>query len=192
MRVVAGKARGRRLQAPPGRSTRPTSDRAREAIFGILVSLLPTLDRSLEGASVADLYAGSGALGIEALSRGAATAVFVESDRTAVDAIRANLTATGLAGPHATVVASDVARWLPGAGPFDVVLCDPPYQFSDWSTLLTLMAPVGGLVVLESGAAVDLGPGWESLKEKHYGGTVVTVAQPAGSPGPPADRKGDA
>jgi 16S rRNA (guanine966-N2)-methyltransferase len=197
MRVVAGDARGRRLQAPPGRATRPTSDRVREAIFDVLGSLLAARGRTLEGARVADLFAGSGALGIEALSRGAASAVFVESDRAAVATIRANLDATGFAGSHATVVATDVARWLRGADHQDLVLCDPPYRFSGWSNLLTLMAPVGGLpigglAVFESGTDLDLGPGWESLREKHYGGTVVTVAQPTGLPGSPTDRKGDA
>src|SRR5438093_104252 len=102
MRVVAGTARGRRLQAPPGRDVRPTSDRVREAVFSSLASL-----DVIEGATVADLFAGSGAMGVEALSRGAASATFVDSSAAAVAAIRANLADTGLAGT-ATVVRADV------------------------------------------------------------------------------------
>src|SRR6266853_3095766 len=101
MRVVAGEARGRRLQAPPGRATRPTSDRVREAIFGVVSSMM-----SFEGLAVADLFAGSGALGIEALSRGAGRVVLVDADRAAIETIRANLTRTDLDGPNVQVVQS--------------------------------------------------------------------------------------
>src|SRR5947209_1526528 len=117
MRVVAGIAGGQRLRAPKGDSIRPTSDRVRESIFNSLDSL-----GAVEGAAVADLFAGTGALGIEALSRGAVSAVFVDDDRAAVAVVRANLDATGLAGPHATVVQSDVLRWVRTAPPVDLVL----------------------------------------------------------------------
>lgn len=125
MRVIAGSARGRPLTAPPGRSTRPTSDRVREALFSSLAELVP-------GAVVLDLYAGSGALGIEALSRGADYAVFVEEDRRAAQAIRANLAAAKVAA-RARVLQVDVGRFsagppsnvLPAAA--TLVLCDPPY-----------------------------------------------------------------
>lgn len=194
MRVVAGEARGRRLDAPPGQAIRPTSDRVREAIFGVLTSLAPVVGWSLEGATVADLFAGSGALGIEALSRGAARAVFVDADRQAVEAIGANLSGTGLAGTRATVVRADVQRWLDRVtdAAFDLVLCDPPYAFAAWPALLRALVPMTAIAVLESGGALDLGPGWRVLKVKQYGGTVVTVARPAGSSiSPDRDRRGD-
>lgn len=166
MRVVAGTARGRRLEAPPGTETRPTSDRARGAIFNALHSLHAVVDQRF-----ADLYAGSGALGIEALSRGAASCTFVERDRAASAVIEANLAHCGLVG--GTVVRADVMRWLEGTGgPFDLVLADPPYAFDDWPTLLgTLDA---GLAVLESNRPIEPGPGWVVTRSKHYGGTVVT------------------
>src|SRR5438105_4260490 len=106
MRVIAGTAKGRRLQSPPGRQTRPTSDRVREAIFSSLESL-----GAVKGAAVLDLFAGSGALGIEALSRGAAPATFVDEDARAVTVVRANLEAAGFT---ATVIRSDALRYLDG------------------------------------------------------------------------------
>src|SRR5680860_1409851 len=122
MRVVAGAAKGRRLVAPKGDDVRPTADRAKEALFASLQPLLA-------GARVLDLFAGSGALGLEALSRGAATVTFVERDRRALEAIAGNIAAVGLSG--AEVVAHPVTRALgmelPGA-PFDLVLADPPYR----------------------------------------------------------------
>src|SRR5215213_10048548 len=105
MRIVAGRHKGRRLRAPAGAGTRPTADRVREALFSIL--------GSIDGLRVLDLYAGSGALGLEALSRGAASATFVESARPALAAIRANLDAVG---EEADVVASDAIKWLRAAG----------------------------------------------------------------------------
>jgi 16S rRNA (guanine966-N2)-methyltransferase len=172
MRVVAGEAKGRRLQAPKGEATRPTSDRVREAIFDVLGSL-----GGVAGNSVADLFAGSGALAIEALSRGASHAVLVDHSPAAVAAIRANLAATGLA-ERAEVVRDDVARWAERAVPVGVVLCDPPYAFSDWAPLLAWLWPLCDLAVFESAGAIDPGERWRVLKEKRYGGTVVTVARP--------------
>lgn len=124
MRVVAGSAGGRRLVAPPGRHTRPTSDRVREALFSSLAH------RGIVGVAVLDLYAGSGALGIEALSRGAATATFVERDPRAAAAIEANLETTGLA-ERAAVRRLDAAAFCARPdppGPYGIVLCDPPYD----------------------------------------------------------------
>jgi 16S rRNA (guanine966-N2)-methyltransferase len=166
MRVVAGQARGRRLTAPRGHDTRPTSDRAREAIFNALRSI-----DAVAGARVADLFAGSGALGIEALSRGAASCVFVERDPAAATVIEQNLAQTGLVG--GTVVRADVMRWIAGrSGSYDLVLADPPYAFDDWASLLeALDAPV---VVVESDREIDPGPGWLITRSKRYGGTVVT------------------
>lgn len=127
-RIVAGAARGRRLAVPPGTGTRPTSDRAREALFSTVEALL----RSLAGARVLDLYAGSGAVGLEALSRGADHALLVEADPLAAAAVRANLAATGLAGGEVrTERAERVAGTAAPAAPYDVVFADPPYDLAD-------------------------------------------------------------
>jgi 16S rRNA (guanine966-N2)-methyltransferase len=171
VRVVAGSLRGRRLQAPPGRATRPTSDRVREATFNALASL-----DLLRGARVLDLFAGSGALGIEALSRGAEHCTFVEQARPAVGVIRQNLQALDL-DDRATVVATDVDRYLASSAgdgsTFDLVLADPPYRYDGWSSLLAaLPAPV---LVAESDAAVEAPDGWEVVRERAYGTTHVTI-----------------
>jgi 16S rRNA (guanine966-N2)-methyltransferase len=134
-RVIAGSARGVRLRAP-GPGTRPLADRVKQTLFAILEPDLP-------GAHVLDLFAGSGAGGIEALSRGAASAIFVEKDQGAAAVIDTNLRATGLAGPAATVIRWDVVRWL--AEPnvdaaFDLVLVDPPYAETELLTrVLTIL-----------------------------------------------------
>ena len=143
-RIVAGEHRGRRLQVPPGTTTRPTSDRAREGLFSSLQSLL-----DLEGATVLDLYAGSGALGLEALSRGAARATLVDDDPRAVAVLRANAAALGVA---ADVVDAQVQRFL--AGPpvvHDLVVLDPPYELDVEPVLAGLRPWVadGGVVVVE-------------------------------------------
>jgi 16S rRNA (guanine966-N2)-methyltransferase len=171
VRVVAGSARGRRLAVPPGDAVRPTADRVREATFNALGSL-----GAVEGATVLDLFAGSGAMGIEALSRGAATATFVDRDARALAVVRANLDATGLAA-HATVVRADAARFLAGAGPFDLAVLDPPYATDDtaWTELLaTLDAEV---VVAESEREVPLPERWGILRSRSYGGSVVVLAR---------------
>ncbi|MBW3614180.1 MAG: 16S rRNA (guanine(966)-N(2))-methyltransferase RsmD [Actinobacteria bacterium] len=175
MRVVAGVARGRRLVAPKGEATRPTSDFVREAVFATLGSYI-----DLEGATVLDLFAGTGALGIEALSRGAGRAVFVDHDRRAVAAIRANLASTGV-GPG-EVHQADVLRWLDRTEnrPFDVVFADPPYRWDGWPELLGRLD--GGLLVLEAGSQVALGDRFELLKVKRYGDTFVTLTTPRSRP----------
>jgi 16S rRNA (guanine966-N2)-methyltransferase len=126
-RVIAGSARGVRLRAP-GAGTRPLADRVKQTLFAILEPDLP-------GARVLDLFAGSGAAGIEALSRGAASAVFVERDAGAAAVIEVNLRATSLAGPGARVVCADAVTWLgrpsPPDPPFDLVIVDPPYAETD-------------------------------------------------------------
>ena len=185
LRVVGGEARGRALRAPKGHGTRPTSDRVREAMFDVLTTMA-----AVDGAVVADLFAGSGALGIESLSRGATRAWFVDHDKEAVAAIRANLLATGFED-RSHVVRSDVLRWLQHAPPLELVLCDPPYRYEHWPSLLAALRGVTGLVLTETGDRLDAGPGWEVLKAKRYGGTVVTVARPAFPPVIPANRKGD-
>jgi 16S rRNA (guanine966-N2)-methyltransferase len=163
------------LRAPAGRDTRPTSDRVREAVFSMLTSM-----DAVEGAAVLDLFAGSGALGIEALSRGAARATFVDQDRAAVAAIRANLLMVGDAAERAAVVCTDALRYAAAADtqPVDLTFADPPYRFDAWAGLLGALAARTGLLVAETGAEWDPGPGWETVKVKRYGGTVVTVAQP--------------
>jgi 16S rRNA (guanine966-N2)-methyltransferase len=173
MRVVAGTAKGRRLRAPAGDTTRPTADRVREATFNALTSL-----GALDGA-VLDLFAGSGALGIEALSRGAASATFVDADARAIAAVRANLEATGLDG-RATVVRDDARRFLASRrARFDLALLDPPYTFADadWAGLLEVLD--AGIAVLESDRDLALAPPWQVLRSKRYGGTVVAIAQRA-------------
>lgn len=168
MRIVAGRAGGRRLHAPPGNRLRPTSERVREALFAALGSM-----RAIEGAHVVDLFAGTGALGIEAMSRGAAAATFVDHDPRAVTAIRANLEATGLEG---TVVCSDAMRYLrTTTAAFDLALVDPPYAFEGWAELLAaLPAP---LAALESDRPVEVEPGWEVVRTRRYGDSVVTLAR---------------
>ncbi|HZU80895.1 MAG TPA: 16S rRNA (guanine(966)-N(2))-methyltransferase RsmD [Acidimicrobiales bacterium] len=170
MRVIAGTLRGRRLRPPPGTTTRPTADRVREAIFDVLGSML-----DLDGLAVLDLFAGSGAMGIEALSRGAASAVFVERDPAAVAVIRANLDSLGVAD-RATVVRGDAVSWLAGGlHRADLALCDPPYRFEEWAAVLThLSTPIA---VLESSRPVEVEPPWEVVKDKRYGGTLVTVVR---------------
>jgi 16S rRNA (guanine966-N2)-methyltransferase len=132
----------------------------------------------LGGASVADLFAGSGALGIEALSRGAARATFVEQDRRAAQVIARNVDALGLAG-RARIEAVAVERWVPGD--VDLVFADPPYGWEGWDALLArLHAHDGVLVVAEAGHAVEA-EGWEVVGSKRHGGTVVSQLRPRGA-----------
>jgi 16S rRNA (guanine966-N2)-methyltransferase len=143
-----------------------------------MFSMLTSMD-VLAGAAVLDLYAGSGALGIEALSRGAAEVTFVDHDRAAVAAIRANLESLAtVLGGDADVVCSDALRYASHALRTDLVLLDPPYRFDGWAGLLAELAGRTSLVIAESGAEWEPGPGWETVKVKRYGGTLVTVVQP--------------
>ena len=174
MRIVAGVAGGRRLAVPAGRRLRPTTERVRVAMFSALESR-----GVVEGVSALDLFAGTGALGIEALSRGAREVTFVEADAAAVRTIRSNLATVGLAG--GTVVQADVWRFLeglaadPAAARFDLTFADPPYAFDEWERLLALLPP--GLAALESGREIPVGPGWEPVRPRRYGDTVVTLAR---------------
>jgi 16S rRNA (guanine966-N2)-methyltransferase len=178
VRVIAGDHGGRRLVAPSGRATRPTSDRVREAIFSMLESSLTASEATLEGARVWDLFAGSGAMGIEALSRGAAHATFVDQARSAISAVQANLAALGYGPQRAVVVGADVLNWAqPEQAQVDVVMADPPYAWQGWDVLLGRLAPLRPLVLAETGADLVLPPGWQSLRAKRYGGTVVTLAR---------------
>jgi len=168
MRVVAGESRGRPIVAPEGNRTRPTSDRVRESIFNMLFSLGATAETD-----VLDLYAGCGALGIEALSRGASHCTFVERDRRAVECIRNNLDALGY-GDRSTVIQADVLEWVGQNGEsYDVVLADPPYADDSWEDLLDQLKT--RWLVAEAGEVVGEHPEWDVVREKTYGTTVVTV-----------------
>ena len=174
MRIIAGSRKGARLVAPKGRATRPTGDRAREAAFNLI--------GPVEGAHVLDLFAGSGAMGLEALSRGAAGAVFVERDRAAADAIVRNLDKLGLAG--ATVVRDDAARALAAdatAGRrYDLVLIDPPYRMLAGllpmlSAYLPSVLEPGGLVVVESDAHEEPELSLPKRTSRRYGSARITL-----------------
>jgi 16S rRNA (guanine966-N2)-methyltransferase len=138
MRIVAGEWRRRLLQAPPGDATRPTADRTRETLFGMLASRLG----SFEGLAVADLFAGSGALGLEALSRGAATCLFVEQDPAAIRALRANVAALR-AQPQCEVRTSSATQLGPAKSPFDLILLDPPYHSGAGAVTLDRLQRLG-------------------------------------------------
>ncbi|MCK2242377.1 MULTISPECIES: 16S rRNA (guanine(966)-N(2))-methyltransferase RsmD [unclassified Crossiella] len=180
-RIVAGVAGGRRLTVPP-KGTRPTSERVREALFSALEAAL-----DLDGARVLDLYAGSGALGLEALSRGAGHALFVESDRRAADVLRANIATVGLRGAEVRAAAVGAALALPAAAPYDVVFADPPYAVDGAALTAALAALVangwvtnGALVLVERAArdgAVDWPEPLAELRTRKYGDTAVHWAE---------------
>jgi 16S rRNA (guanine966-N2)-methyltransferase len=189
LRVIAGEKGGRRLVPPPGRATRPTADRVREAAFSILQSQL-----ELEGTYVWDLFAGSGAMGIEALSRGAAHSTFVDAARPAVSAVKANLARLGYGAEQAEVLCADALKWahgLDGPPPLrrpDLVLADPPYAWQAWPALLEGLEAWAPLVLMESSEAPELPPPWEAVKVKRYGTSLITLAfapaRPAASGAP--------
>ena len=193
-RVVAGAARGRRLAVPPGRGTRPTSDRAREALFSTLESLLGTC----AGRRVLDLYAGSGAVGLEALSRGAAHALLIEADPRAARTIQDNVASLGLSGAELrqTRVERLAADGLPGPA-YDVVFADPPYELPDdalrqvLTTLRPALAPDAVVVVERAsrGPAWAWPEGYAAARQRRYGeatlwygrATAATTSSPAGT-----------
>ena len=170
MRVVAGRLGGRRLRAPRGRDTRPTSDRVREALFSML--------GPLDGARVLDLYAGSGALGIEALSRGAASALFVERDRRALAALRRNLDDVGV---EAEVRNQDALRFIAHPeGVFDLVFCDPPYDdapgvAAPLSEALAALTGENARIVTESDKRNPLILPHPLVVERTYGDTRIAI-----------------
>jgi 16S rRNA (guanine966-N2)-methyltransferase len=176
MRVIAGRLGGRRLKAPKGRVTRPTSDRVREGLFAML--------GDVQGASVLDLFAGSGALGVEALSRGASSVVFVERDAPAVSALKDNLAALGIEPIEAEVRRTDALRALRSARTreetYDLVFIDPPYgQAHDWGPELSMVLPsllrTGARVVVESDRRTPLELGMEVGQERRYGDTSIRI-----------------
>jgi 16S rRNA (guanine(966)-N(2))-methyltransferase RsmD len=174
MRIIAGERKGHTIFAPKGIQTRPTSDRVRENVFNIVAPWI-------EGARVLDLYAGSGAMGLEALSRGAASAVFVEAEPQAIRAIERNLDKLRLTG--ARVVRLDASTGLAqeaaSGRKYDLVLADPPYSMTDYDALaryLPLVLSEDGLVVLESAAKTEPELAGLTIRStRKYGSTRVTV-----------------
>ena len=179
-RIVAGAAGGRRLAVPP-KGTRPTTDRVRESVFNVLAARL-----DFDGSTVVDLYAGSGALGLEALSRGAASVLFVEQDRRAAEVIAGNIAAVGL--PGAQVRRGSVAAVLAaGTGaPVDLVFADPPYEVpaAEVESMLALLGSAGGVsagsvIVVErpaAGPSLSWPAGWEAWPQRRYGDTRIEAA----------------
>jgi 16S rRNA (guanine966-N2)-methyltransferase len=157
LRIIAGEWRGRPLDAPAGQGTRPTGGRVRETLFSMLTSRLG----SFEGLRVADLYAGSGALGLEALSRGAAFATFVETDRAAAGAIRRN--AEGLGAAERVRILGGSALALPASDPFDLIFADPPYASGSGTAVVDAVARAnwlapGGWMSVETSRGDDVEP----------------------------------
>lgn len=179
MRIIGGTFRGHRLTAPKG-PTRPTTDRTREAVFNLLQSRA-----DLHGTRVLDLFAGSGALGLEALSRGAAEVTFVEKAGAALGVIRKNAAALGVAD-RCRIVRADALRWL-GRRPesyFDLAFADPPYALDGLVQLPDLVRPhlaPGGLFVLEHGGDADFSEHPAHATSRAYGQTVVSVFGPVES-----------
>jgi 16S rRNA (guanine966-N2)-methyltransferase len=181
-RIIAGRAGGRRLAVPPS-GTRPTADRVREALFSAL-----TADPGLDGAAVLDLCAGSGALGLEALSRGAAHALFVESDRRAAGVLRRNVAAAGLPGAEVRTATAAAVLAAPAPRAYDVVLADPPYAVGD-AEVARWLAAAGAhgwlapdaLVVVERarGAAFPWPAPLAAVRERRYGDTVLHTGRVA-------------
>jgi 16S rRNA (guanine966-N2)-methyltransferase len=192
MRIIAGAAGGRRLAAPPA-STRPTTDRVREALFSSLDSHVREHAGGWSAMRVLDLFAGSGAIGLEALSRGAAGATLVERDRRCLDVLRRNVAAVD---PRARVVAADALSWIPDGGPYGMAYVDPPYDLADDEVRAVLATLVRrgalteeALVVVER--SVRSGPPWpsdgfEELRKRDYGDTTLWYGRlsPTGAASP--------
>lgn len=179
--MIAGTAKGRRLQTPPGDATRPITDRVKESLFGMLTPSLP-------GATVLDLYAGTGALAIEALSRGASRALLVERNRDVAAVARRNLASTGFTDRAEVVTAAVSAFLRRPAEAFDVVFVDPPYAVpspqvgEELASVAQDWVDPGGLVVVRRRAGNELPPlpsGWRFTRERTYGDTLLLVASTA-------------
>jgi len=188
LRIVAGKLGGRRIAAPPGRGTRPTSEKVRAALFNALERWL-----ALDGARVVDLYAGSGALGLEAFSRGAAHVVFVEDDRRTAAALRDTLKELAVPREQGEVAAQKSLAWLaraasapPAGPPTDLVLLDPPYAAGEVEAALGALAgwaglAAGALIVVEASAKhrFAVPPALEVVRAKRYGDTQLVFLRRA-------------
>jgi 16S rRNA (guanine966-N2)-methyltransferase len=180
VRIVAGAWRGRPLVAPAGDATRPTADRTREALFSMLASRVG----SFEGLSVGDFFAGSGALGLEALSRGAASCLFVEQDRAALDALRANIAKLG--AQHTAVRAGSVLALGPAPAPLDLLLLDPPYATGAGAVALDKLKRLGWIapgawISVETGRGepVDVA-GFSVDATREHGRARLTLLRPVG------------
>lgn len=189
MRIIAGQWRGRKLVAPKGEATRPTADRMRETLFSMLTSRLG----DFEGLAVADLFAGSGALGLEALSRGAATCLFVEQDRAALDAIRTNIATVG-AQVSARVESGSATQLRAAPQPLDLILVDPPFHSGAGEVALDRLLRLGWIgpqtwVSLETAFNED--PAIKGLmleSERRVGKSklsLLRMAEPSADPAPP-------
>jgi len=190
VRIIAGAWRGRKLVAPKGDATRPTADRMRETLFSMLTSRLG----SFEGLQVADLFAGSGALGLEALSRGAATCLFVEQDRAAVEAIRANITALG-ARDQARVETGSATQLRAATAPLDLILVDPPYHSGAGEVALDRLLRLGWIgaqtwISLETAFNEDPKINGLAIKAERRVGksklSLLRLAEPVADPAFPA------
>lgn len=190
MRIIAGKFGGRKLVAPKGDNTRPTTDRVRES----LMSTLSSARGGFEGAQVLDAFAGSGALGFEALSRGAATVTFYEKNAGAIRTLRQNATTLGLTLSEHAIYQSDILKYPPrfAGKPFDLVFLDPPYLL-DHTEILALINTMHAQGVISQDALIsyehlkktdaqieeDFTPTWDLLTRKHYGDTTITLLTPS-------------
>lgn len=176
MRIIAGDWRGRKLVSPKGDATRPTADRTRETLFNMLTSRLG----SFEGLSVADLFAGSGALGLEALSRGAGHCLFVEQEKPALDAIRANISSLD-ARTRTTVNAGSATALGPAKVPHDLLLLDPPYATGAANVALDRLIRLGWIgsatwIAVETGSTEDVEVKLlETVKERKVGKAKITL-----------------
>jgi len=182
LRIIAGQWRGRKLVAPPGEATRPTADRTRETLFSMLVSRIG----SFEGLAVADLFAGSGALGLEALSRGAASCIFAEQDPAAIRAIRANI-ANLHCQPQCDVRAGSVLSLGPARQPLDLILLDPPYGSGAGAVALERLARLGWIgagtwvsLETEAGEAANV-RSLEAVAERRAGKARITLLRQPGA-----------
>lgn len=171
MRVVGGTARGRKLKAPPGSGTRPITDRAKEAIFNMLAARMNLVD-----ITVADLFAGSGSFGIEALSRGAANVTFVERNRDAARVLAGNLDTLGFAD-RAELIVAPVETALRRLEPVDLVFCDPPYADDPWLDVLERVQ--ADLLVGHAEIPVALTDRWEEVTRRSYGRAQIVIARRA-------------
>jgi 16S rRNA (guanine966-N2)-methyltransferase len=179
MRIIAGAWRGRALVAPPGPATRPTADRVRQALFDMLLHAPWGGRQAIEGVPVLDAFAGTGALGLEALSRGAAAACFIETDRAALTALRANVAACR-AGDRSNIIAADATRPPPAMAPCGLVFLDPPYGQGLLPRALAALRgagwlAAGALIVAETAAAETLEDCGAPLAVRRHGAAGITV-----------------
>ena len=171
MRIIAGSARGRSIEAPDGKGTRPITDRAKEAIFNMVMS-----QGGVQGTTVVDLYAGSGSFGLECLSRGAGRVIFVEQARPATDTIRVNLDRLGFAD-RATVTHGAVEAVVAQLPPADLAFCDPPYAIDPWPDLLARVD--AELLIGHAEHDIELTGRWEEVRRRTYGRSRIVIARRA-------------